>query len=97
MSIDNYCPSQDWDRYYASQELPEECPVCKKPNYDEDTEEWVCPAHEGFCSEACADKYDTMCREEAAQEEVERQEELRQHHQEGFDMFHPDDPAGWGQ
>jgi len=63
-----YCVSESWD----PQDGPEECPVCKAPNFDEDTEEWACPAHEGFCSKACADKYEAQNAEEARAEAIDR-------------------------
>jgi hypothetical protein len=49
------CPSEDWDTY--NQEPPEECPVCKRPNWDEEKDEAVCEECPDFCSEHCARKY----------------------------------------
>ena len=59
-----FCPSSQWEAHLDSVEGPEECPVCGAANYDEDAEEWLCPEHEGFCSKACADKYEEQCKEE---------------------------------
>lgn len=37
-------------------DIPEECPVCGKPNADEDGEP-VYPQDSAFCSEHCANEY----------------------------------------
>ncbi len=63
-----FCPSQSWDAYCAATELPEECPVCKKPNFDEDTEEPVFAPDPAFCSAKCATDYEEQCRAEAEYE-----------------------------
>lgn len=49
------CPSQDWDRYCADNDLPEQCPVCNKDNADPNTGEWL--SDPGFCSKECSEKY----------------------------------------
>jgi hypothetical protein len=51
-----YCPSHDWDRYCAAQELPEQCPVCGRDNADEEGEPVYAP-DPAFCSQACAEQY----------------------------------------
>lgn len=77
MKARGYCPSQDWDRYCQQTELPDECPVCKKPNYDEENDIDVYPADPSFCSKKCADTYQEQCREEAEAEAAQYEEEKR--------------------
>lgn len=74
----NYCPSQDWDRYCDMTDMPEDCPVCGKPNWDEDTEEDICPEAPGFCSVECQAKYEKMCEEEAKAEAEAYEEEYKE-------------------
>jgi len=50
------CPSRIVERYIASQELPEECPVCGDYNADENGEP-VYKADPSFCSSHCRDVY----------------------------------------
>ncbi len=46
------------------EDYAETCP-CGKPNWDEETEEWICPEAEGFCSVECEAKYIEECRLDA--------------------------------
>lgn len=50
-------------------DLPDECPVCKGENYDEDTDEPIFAEDPAFCSKKCADKYEQWCKEELEAEE----------------------------
>lgn len=50
------CPSRAAERFQADQEFPEECPVCGKPNADEQGV-FVFDADPAFCSAACRDGY----------------------------------------
>jgi len=50
------CPSRAAEQYIASQEMPEECPVCGDPNANEKGEP-VFPVDAAFCSEACREVY----------------------------------------
>jgi hypothetical protein len=52
----NYCPSHDWDRYCRDNEGPEECPMCKAPNADDEGDP-VCKEAPDFCSVKCSDEY----------------------------------------
>ena len=57
------CPSMDWDRYCRQNDPPEECPICDKPNSDDDGNP-VCAEAADFCSIACRDVYLKLQREE---------------------------------
>jgi len=52
----SHCPSQDWDKYCDSQEIPEQCPECGGENANEEGEP-LDPKHPAFCSVQCADVY----------------------------------------
>ena len=52
----SHCPSQDWDRYCDSQDIPEQCPMCGGENADEEGEP-ICKEAEAFCSTKCRDEY----------------------------------------
>lgn len=52
------CPSRIVERFNASQEEPEECPVCGDSNADENGEP-VYQADPVFCSSHCRDVYVT--------------------------------------
>jgi hypothetical protein len=44
-------PNAPWNQ----PDLPDECPTCRKPNYDDDGE----PLHDGvFCSQTCEDNWE---------------------------------------
>jgi hypothetical protein len=53
---DHYCPSQDWDRYSASQDMPTECPVCGDENADDEGNP-ICPEHPAFCCKEHGERY----------------------------------------
>ena len=50
------CPSRIVERFIASEEYPEECPVCGDSNTDEKGEP-VFPGDPVFCSAHCRDVY----------------------------------------
>lgn len=57
---------------YNQEDLPEECPVCKKPNADADGN-WI--HRDGpFCSRECEEKHDEEMREYALAETLAYEE-----------------------
>jgi hypothetical protein len=72
----SYCPSKDWDRYYRDQELPEECPVCKKENADPETGDWIYKTGP-YCSAECEKKDQERLKEEAEAEARQYEEEKK--------------------
>lgn len=50
-----HCPSHDWDRYCDAHDPPEDCPVCHKPNADDDGNP-ICLEADCYCSVACRDQ-----------------------------------------
>ena len=51
------CPSVAAERFYAEQEMPEECPICGDPNADPETGEPTFPEDVAFCSAECREVY----------------------------------------
>lgn len=38
-------------------DVPDTCPVCDGPNFDEEDEVYLCEKAPGFCSEECVEEY----------------------------------------
>jgi predicted nucleic acid-binding Zn ribbon protein len=51
------CPSVSAERYFADQDMPEECPICGDPNADETSGVPLFSEDPAFCSEACREVY----------------------------------------
>lgn len=51
------CPSRAVEIHHASQELPEQCPICGEENADPKTGHWVCEEVAPFCSPGCQMQY----------------------------------------
>jgi hypothetical protein len=60
----SHCPSQDWDRYWRDNELPEIC-ICGKENWDKEKNDWVYTTAPGYCSAECEEKDQKRIQEEA--------------------------------
>lgn len=52
----NSCPSRAVERYLASMDIPEDCPVCGEPNADDNGVPYF-SEDEAFCGAQCRDTY----------------------------------------